>query len=128
MERNQIFDSLASVGHTVAGLMTTLLEGKKSDLLGPAGASSADGTFLSAVPRDGGKTDPILGVRLGPFKLVGYLDARNSRLPQGRKPDTTYAAVTAAPLSGGFELRLIEAGSPSLHAWPGANGKISRSD
>ncbi len=122
MERNQIFDSLASVGRTVAGLVATLLEGKKSDLLGPTGASSADGAFSSTVPKDGGKSDPILGVRLGAFKLVGHLDARNSRPPHGRKPDTTYAAITAAPLAGGFELRLIEAGSPGLHAWPGANG------
>lgn len=122
MERNQIFDSLASVGHTVAGLVATLLEGKKSDLLEPSGASGADSTFLSTVPKGGGRGDPILEVRLEPFKLVGYLGGCNPRPPNGSKPDTTYAAITAAPLSGGFELRFIEAGSPDLHAWPGANG------
>lgn len=71
MERNQIFDNIASVGHTVAGLVTTLFEGKKSDLLGLSGVSVADGIFLSAVPEDGGKRDPILGVRLGPLSCQG---------------------------------------------------------
>ena len=114
MERNQIFDNLAIAGHTVTGLMATLPEGKKSDLLGPFGACGADGASLSAVQTGGGKSDPILGVRLGPSKLVGYLNGRNPRPWHGRKPDTTYAAITAAPLSGDLEFRLSQPGSQVL--------------
>ena len=129
MERNQIFDNPASVGPTVAGLVATLLEGKKSDLLGPSGVSGADGTFLSAVPEGGGKSDPILEVRLGPFKLVGHLDGRNPRPVHGRKPDTSYAAITAAPLYGGFELQFIEVGVLACTLGREPTGrKISRSD
>jgi hypothetical protein len=119
VERNQIFDNLAIAGHTIAGLVATLLEGKKSDLLGPFGASGADGTFSFAVQKSGGKSNPILEARLRPSKLVGYLDGHNPRPRHRRKPYTTYAAITAAPLSGDLEFRVIEAGLPGLEALAG---------
>jgi hypothetical protein len=114
VKRNQIFDNRASARYTVAGLVATLPEGKKSDLFG---AKGADGAFLSTVQIGGGKSDPVLGVRLGPSKAVGYLDARNLRPRHGRKLDTIYAAIYAAPLSGDLGLRVIEAGLSDFRPW-----------
>ena len=118
MERNQIFDNRASARYTVAGLVATLPEGKKSDFFAPSRASGADGAFLSALQTRTGKRAPVLGVRLGPSKLVGYLDGRNPRPRHGRRSGTTYAAITPAPLSGGLEVQGVEATIPVLQAWP----------
>ena len=129
MKRNQIFDNRASARYTVAGLVATLPEGKKSDLLKPSGASGADGPFLSVVQTGGGKIDPVLGVRLGPSKLLGYFDGRNPRPRHGRKPDKTYAATFAAPLSGDLGFWVIEAGLSGCRPWWDPTGcKTSWSD
>jgi hypothetical protein len=48
--------------------------------------------------------------------LVECLDGRNPRPRHGRKPDTIYAAITAAPLSGDLEFWVIAAGLPGLQA------------
>ncbi len=116
MERNQIFDNRLSARCTVAGLVATLPEGKKSDFLGPSRASGADGTFSFALQIRTGKRDPVLGVKLGPSKLVGYLDEGNPRPRHGRKAGTIYAAITRAPLSGDPKVQGVEAGLPALQA------------
>jgi hypothetical protein len=126
VKRNQIFDNRASARYTVAGLVATLPEGKKSDLFG---ASGADDAFLSSLQTGGGKSDPVLGVRLGPFKAVEYLDGRNPRPRHGRKPDTIYAATFAAPLSGDLGFWVIEAGLSGCRPWWDPTGcKTSWSD
>jgi hypothetical protein len=119
VKRNQIFDNRVSVCSTVAGLVATLPEGKKSDLLEPYGASGADGAFLSAVQKGGGKSDPILGVRLRPSKLVGYLDVRNPRSRHRRNPDTTYPATSLRRCRETMSFGVIEVGFPGLRALAG---------
>jgi hypothetical protein len=128
VERDRIFDNCASARHTVAGLAFTLPEGKKSDLLGPPGTSGADGAFLHAGQT--GKSNPILGVGLGPSKLVRYLDGCNPRTRHGREPGTTYPAIAAAPLPAHLEFRVYQSQPP----WPAGLGrgttglKVPRSD
>lgn len=122
MERNRIFYNLASAGYTVAGSVATLPEGKKSDLLGPSGAGGADGTFLFAVQRGGGKIDPTLGVRLGPSKLVGYLDIRYSRL---RHDANRIRPMLRSPLRRWLKtlsFGLSKPGSLVCRPWPGSDG------
>ena len=109
MERNRIFDNFADARHTIAGLLASLPPGERSDFLGSPGISGADSVFLCALQTVGEKSDPILGVRLEPSKLVGYLEGRNPRSRNGRKPDTTYPAT---PLRCCWETWSFKASKP----------------
>jgi hypothetical protein len=99
-------------------------------LLAPPGANGADGAFLRAVQTGDEKSNLILGVGLGPSKLVRHLDGCNPRTLHRRGPHTTYPAITAAPLPGDLEFRVYRSQPP----WPAGPSrsktglKILRSD
>jgi hypothetical protein len=129
VERDRTFDNFASARYTVVGLASTLPEGKKSDLLGPPEPGALMVPFRAEQTGDG-KGNPVLGVGLGPSRLARYLDGCNPRTRHGREPDTTYPAITAAPLPGDLEFRVYRSQPP----WPAGLGrsttglKVPRSD